>query len=31
MHEPGQPIDMTAQIVRRQVVHGLISEYRRAA
>ena len=31
LHEPGQPIDMTAQIKRRQVVHGLISEYRRAA
>jgi transposase InsO family protein len=31
LHEPGQPIDMTARIVRRQVVHGLISEYRRAA
>ena len=31
LHEPGQPIDMTARIVRRQVVHGLISEYRRPA
>jgi putative transposase len=31
LHEPGQLIDMTARIVRRQVVHGLISEYRRAA
>jgi transposase InsO family protein len=31
LYEPGQPIDMTARIVRRQVVHGLISEYRRAA
>jgi putative transposase len=31
LHEPGQPIDITARIVRRQVVHGLISEYRRAA
>jgi putative transposase len=31
LHEPGRPIDMTARIVRRQVVHGLISEYRRAA
>ena len=31
LDEPGQPIDMTARIVRRQVVHGLISEYRRAA
>jgi putative transposase len=27
----GQLIDMTARIVRRQVVRGLISEYRRAA
>jgi hypothetical protein len=25
-----QPIDMTTRIKRRQVVHGLISEYRRA-
>ena len=31
LHEPSQPIDMTARITRRQVVHGLISEYRRAA
>ena len=31
LHEPGQTIDMTARIKRRQVVHGLISEYRRAA
>jgi putative transposase len=31
LHEPGQPIDITARIVRRQVVHGLISEYRRPA
>jgi putative transposase len=31
LHEPGQPIDMTARIKRRQVVQGLISEYRRAA
>jgi putative transposase len=30
LHEPGQPIDMTARIRRRQVVQGLISEYRRA-
>jgi putative transposase len=29
-HEPGQRIDMTARIRRRQVVHGLINEYRRA-
>ena len=31
LHEPGQLIDMTGRIVRRQVAHGLISEYRRAA
>jgi putative transposase len=31
LHEPGQPVDMTARIRRRQVVHGLISEYRRTA
>ena len=31
LHEPGQPVDVTARITRRQVVHGLISEYRRAA
>ena len=31
LHEPGQPVDVTAPIKRRQVVHGLISEYRRAA
>jgi transposase InsO family protein len=30
LHQPGQPIDMTARIKRRQVVHGLISEYQRA-
>jgi hypothetical protein len=30
-HEPGQPIDVTARITRRQIVRGLISEYRRAA
>ncbi len=30
LHESGQPIDMTARIKRRHVVHGLISEYRRA-
>jgi hypothetical protein len=28
LHESGQPIDMTTRIKRRQVVHGLISEYR---
>lgn len=31
LHEPGQTIDMTARIKRRQVVRGLISEYSRAA
>jgi transposase InsO family protein len=31
LHQPGQPIDITARIKRRQIVHGLISEYRRAA
>jgi putative transposase len=31
LHEPGQTIDVTARIERRQVVHGLISEYRRSA
>ena len=28
---PGQAVDMTAWIKRRQVVHGLVNEYRRAA
>jgi hypothetical protein len=31
LHEPGQTIDMTARIKRRQVVNGLINEYGRAA
>jgi putative transposase len=31
LHQPGQPIDITARIKRRQIVHGLINEYRRAA
>ena len=31
LHEPGQPADMTGWIGRRQVVHGLINEYRRVA
>lgn len=31
LHEPGQPVDATARIKRGQVVHGLISEYRRTA
>jgi putative transposase len=30
-HEPGQAIDMTARIECRQILGGLISEYRRAA
>ena len=31
LHEPGQTSDMTARITRTPVIHGLISEYRRAA
>ena len=31
LHESGQPTDMIALIKRRQVVHGLINEYRRVA
>ena len=31
LHEPRQAIDVTARIKRTQAVHGLISEYRRAA
>jgi hypothetical protein len=31
LHEPDQPIDVTARIERTHVVHGLIDEYRRAA
>jgi putative transposase len=31
LHEAGQPIDVTGRITRTHVVHGLISEYRRAA
>ena len=31
LHEPGHPVDVTARITRRQVVHGLINEYHRAA
>ena len=31
LHEPGQAVDVTTRINHRQVVHGLISEYRRAA
>ena len=31
LHEPGRVVDVTARIKHRRVVHGLISEYRRAA
>jgi hypothetical protein len=31
LHEPGRVVDVTARIERRQVLGGLISEYRRAA
>ncbi len=31
LHEPGQAVDVTARIKRRQVVRGLINEYRRPA
>ena len=31
LHEPGEAVDVTSRIKRRQVVHGLINEYRRAA
>ena len=31
LHDPGQAVDMTGRITHRQVAHGLISEYRRAA
>ena len=31
LHQPGQPVDVTARIRRTHVVQGLISEYRRAA
>jgi putative transposase len=31
LYEPGQSIDITRRIRRRQVVHGSINEYRRAA
>jgi putative transposase len=30
LREPGQAVDMTGRITRRQVVHGLIDEYRKA-
>jgi hypothetical protein len=31
LHDPGQPIDLTAVIKRRTTVAGLIHEYRRTA
>jgi putative transposase len=31
LREPGHAVDITARIERRQVLGGLISEYRRAA
>jgi len=31
LHESGHVVDMTARIDRREVLGGLISEYRRAA
>jgi putative transposase len=31
LHKPGQPVDVTARITRRQAVHGLINEYHGAA
>ena len=31
LYEPGQSVDITSRIRRRQVVHGSINEYRRAA
>jgi putative transposase len=31
LREPGHSVDITARIERRQVIGGLISEYRRAA
>jgi putative transposase len=31
LHQPGQPVDMTARITRTHVVHGLINAYRRTA
>ena len=31
LHEAGHPVDVTGRIKRTHVVHGLISEYRRAA
>jgi putative transposase len=31
LHEPGHVVDATARIRHTRVVHGLISEYRKAA
>jgi putative transposase len=31
LHEPGHTVDITGRIRRRQIVQGLINEYRRAA
>ena len=31
LHELGQPVDITGRIKRTHIVHGLISEYPRAA
>jgi transposase InsO family protein len=31
LHEPGHAVDITAPIERRQVLGGLVSDYRRAA
>jgi hypothetical protein len=31
LRQPGHPVDITARIGRRQILGGLISEYRRAA
>jgi transposase InsO family protein len=31
LYEPGQSVDITSRIRRRQVVHGSINEYPRAA
>ena len=31
LHDPGQAADMTGRITRRQVIYGLINEYRRSA
>ena len=31
LHEPGQSVDITGRIRRKQVLHGLINEYQRAA